>query len=147
MDTLTKEIDGLNGQIAEMQVQMKRAGEDRELENKAFQQTVADQQATAALLTKALDVLKGFYGKKTALLQRAATKKQPAGPPPPPGFKSYKNNQQSGGVMGMIEQIIKDADAMEKEALQDELQAQQAYEDFVKETNAGILACRQETNA
>merc|ERR1719473_609652 len=44
----------------------------------------------------------------------------------------------------MIEQIIKDADAMEKEALQDELQAQQAYEDFVKETNAGVLACRQE---
>merc|ERR1719440_1895725 len=44
----------------------------------------------------------------------------------------------------MIQQIVNDAAAMEKEALQDELQAQQAYEDFVKETNAGILACRQE---
>ena len=62
---------------------------------------MADQQATAALLTKALNVLKGFYDKKALLLQKNA-KKQPAGPPPPPGFKSYKKNAQSGGVMGMI---------------------------------------------
>merc|ERR1712079_254235 len=32
--------------IAEMQVQMKRAGEDREKENKEFQTTVADQRET-----------------------------------------------------------------------------------------------------
>merc|ERR1719478_1053475 len=37
IETLTKEIDGQKANIAEMQVQMKRAGEDRELENKAFQ--------------------------------------------------------------------------------------------------------------
>merc|ERR1719265_410863 len=33
----------LKTEIAELQVQMKRAGEDREKENKEFQQTVADQ--------------------------------------------------------------------------------------------------------
>jgi len=144
IDTLTKEIDGLKADIAEMQVQLKRASEDRELENKIFQQTVADQQATAALLTKALNVLKGFYDKKASLLQRNANKKQPAGPPPPPGFKSYKKNAQSGGVMGMIQMIIDDAGAMEKEAVQDELSAQQAYEDFVTETNNAITAAQQE---
>ena len=46
IDKLTKQIAGLNADIAENQVQLKRASEDRELENKIFQQTVADQQAT-----------------------------------------------------------------------------------------------------
>merc|ERR1719340_581624 len=41
--TLTSEIDTLKSEVAEMQVQMKRAGEDREKENKEFQATVADQ--------------------------------------------------------------------------------------------------------
>jgi len=135
--TLTSEIDTLKSEIAEMQVQMKRAGEDREKENKEFQQTVADQRASQKLLTAALNVLKGFYEKKekAALLQQ-----EPAGPPPPPGFKEYKKNAASGGVMGMIQQIINDAKAMEAEAIRAEEDAQKAYEDFVKETNASIEA-------
>merc|ERR1719498_494091 len=144
IETLTKQIDTLNSQVGEMQVQMKRAGEDREKEGKQFQQTVADQQATRALLTKALNVLQGFYDKPAALVQKGKKKQEPAGPPPPPGFKSYENNKQSGGVMGMIEQIIKDAKAMEEEAVQDELHAQTAYESFVTETNDGINAARRE---
>merc|ERR1719458_804652 len=47
--TLTEEIDKLKAEIAEMQVQMKRAGEDREKENKEFQATVADQRETQRL--------------------------------------------------------------------------------------------------
>merc|ERR1719458_2107301 len=55
--TLTEEIDKLKAEIAEMQVQMKRAGEDREKENKEFQATVADQRETQRLLKAALNVL------------------------------------------------------------------------------------------
>merc|ERR1739845_98467 len=101
--TLTSEIETLKSEIAEAQVQMKRAGEDREKQNKEFQQTVADQRASQKLLTAALNILKGFYEKKekAALLQQ-----EPAGPPPPPGFKEYKKNAAAGGVMGMIQQII-----------------------------------------
>merc|ERR1719199_2313413 len=87
---LTSEIDTLKAEIAEAQKQLKRAGEDREKENKIFQTTVADQRATQTLLQKALNVLKGFYDKK-ALLQKAQSG-QPAGPPPPPGFKAYKKS-------------------------------------------------------
>merc|ERR1719449_228291 len=127
-----------------MNVELKRASEDREKENNVFQQTVSDQQATAALLQKALNVLKGFYDKKALFLQKNA-KKQPAGPPPPPGFKAYKNNAASGGVMGMIEQIIADAEAMEKDAIKAEEEAQIAYETFVTETNASIDAATKES--
>merc|ERR1719235_2025575 len=134
IDELTKAIETLKAEIAEMQVQMKRAGEDREKENKEFHTTVADQRATQKLLNAALEILKGFYEKKeAALLQQ-----EPAGPPPPPGFKDYKKNAAAGGVMGMIQQIINDAKAMEADAIRSEEDAQKAYEDFVKETNASI---------
>merc|ERR1711907_220666 len=126
----------LKSEISEAQVQMKRAGEDREKENKEFQQTVADQRATQKLLNAALEILKGFYEKKeAALLQQ-----EPAGPPPPPGFEAYKKSAASGGVMSMIQQIINDTKAMEAETIRSEEDAQKAYEDFVKETNASIEA-------
>merc|ERR1712066_911737 len=64
--TLTEEIESLKAQIAEMQVQLKRAGENREKENKEFQATVADQRETQKLLQAALGVLQDFYGKKEA---------------------------------------------------------------------------------
>merc|ERR1719272_1349288 len=89
MDKLTKLIGELNSKIADLQLQLKRAGEDREKENTLFQTTVADQRATQKLLEGAMNILKGFYG-KAALVQ--AGKKQPAGPPPPAGFKSYENS-------------------------------------------------------
>merc|ERR1712037_230818 len=52
--SLTDAIASLKSEIEEMQVQMKRAGEDREKENKDFQQTVADQRASQKLLQSAL---------------------------------------------------------------------------------------------
>merc|ERR1719401_2218904 len=136
IDQLTKAIDNLKAEIAEMQVQLKRAGEDREKQNKEFQTTVADQRATQKLLQAALNVLADFYKKSPSLLQ----KQEPVGPPPPAGFEKYEKNAASGGVMSMIEQIINDAKAMEAEAIRSEEDAQKAYEDFVKETNASIEA-------
>merc|ERR1719375_372569 len=56
IDELTKAIETLKAEIAEMQVQLKRAGEDREKQNKEFQMTVADQRATQKLLEQALTV-------------------------------------------------------------------------------------------
>jgi chromosome segregation ATPase len=135
---LTEAITKLKSEIAEMQLQMKRAGEDREKENKEFQTTVADQRETQRLLKAALSILQDFYGKKAAFLQ--GRRQEPAGPPPPPGFEEYKKNAASGGVMDMIQQIISDAKAMEAEAIRSEEDAQKAYEDFVKETNASIEA-------
>merc|ERR1712187_860352 len=139
IEKLTKAIDTLKAEIAEMQVQLKRAGEDREKQNKEFQATVADQRETQKLLTAALSILGEFYGKaeKAAMLQK---KQEPVGPPPPAGFEAYKKSAASGGVMSMLQQIISDAKAMEAETIRSEEDAQKAYEDFVKETNASIEA-------
>merc|ERR1711957_1067037 len=99
IEELAKAIKTLKDEIAEMQVQLKRAGEDREKQNKEFQMTVADQRETQKLLTAALGVLQDFYGKKAASLAQ----QEPVGPPPPPGFEAYKNNGASGGVMQLIQ--------------------------------------------
>merc|ERR1711865_505000 len=82
------------------------------------------------------NVLKSFYNKKAeaAFLQQ----QEPAGPPPPAGFESYKKNAAAGGVLGMIQQIIADAKAMEAEAIHDEEQSQKSYEELVKDTNGSI---------
>merc|ERR1719473_1753710 len=136
IDGLTTEIETLKSEIAEMQVQLKRAGEDREKENKEFQTTVADQRATQKLLQQALNVLKAFYDKKAKTAE--LTQQEPAGPPPPPGFNEYRKSAAAGGVMGMIQQIINDAKAMEAEAIKAEEDAQKAYEDFVKDTNTSV---------
>merc|ERR1719482_1425894 len=82
IDELTKSIATLEAEIAEMQTQLKRAGEDREMENKDFQGTVADQRETKALLKK-----------------------------------EYKQSSGSGGVMGMLEQIMRDTETLEAEAI------------------------------
>jgi len=131
IDGLKKALDTLATEIKESQIQMKRAGEDREKQNKEFQMVVADQRATVALLAKAKASMEEFYGKQ-ALMQ------EPAGPPPPAGFDEYKKNEQSGGVMGMMQSIIDDAKSMEAEAIRDEEDAQKAYEELVKETNASV---------
>merc|ERR1719321_1329337 len=138
IDELTKAIETLKAEVAELNTQLKRAGEDREKANKEFQLTVADQDATIKLLEAALGVLQGFYGKKAAAAAAAAAliqgKKQPA----PPGFKEYKKNAASGGVMGMIEGIIQDAKDLKAEAVRGEEESQADYEAFVTETQASI---------
>merc|ERR1719230_2290024 len=62
----------------------------------------------------------------------------PAGPPAPPGFKPMKKNEKSGGVLGLLEGLIKEAKIMEEQAMRDEKEAQQAYEDFTLETTKSI---------
>jgi hypothetical protein len=137
IDEYHNSISGLEGEIAEMQKQMKRAGEDRELENHDFQTTIADQRETQRLLTSALNVLKAVYAKKF-LQTNSAKKQEPAGPPPPPGFGEYKQAGGAGGVLGMLEQIIADTKTLEKDAIKAESDAQKAYESFVKDTNKSI---------
>merc|ERR1719352_2039953 len=119
IDTLTKDIETKKAEVAEMEVQAKRAGEDREMENAEFQETVADQRATQEILNKALARLQAFYAKKAFL--QAKAKQTPGAaappPPPPPGFSEYKNSSGAGGVVAMLQGIINDAKNMERKAI------------------------------
>ena len=100
-------VEGLQLEVTEMQTQLKRAGEDREKQNKDFQMTIMDQRETQKLLQQALNVLQSFYAKKAKV---ASLIQQPA------GFKEYSKNAGAGGVMGLLEQIMSDAVTSEERA-------------------------------
>merc|ERR1719155_228059 len=57
IEALTSAIDTLKSELSELQLQLKHGAQDRELQNKEFQTTIADQRATQQLLSKALSVL------------------------------------------------------------------------------------------
>merc|ERR1719389_1074992 len=144
IDTLSKDMEAKKAEVAEMEVQAKRAGEDREMENAEFQETVADQRATQEILNKALARLQAFYAKKEAAFLQSKQKQTPgaAAPPPPPGFSDYKTSSGAGGVVAMLQGIIRDAKGMEREAIMAESDAQAAYESFLKNTNQSIKAAQ-----
>jgi len=145
---LKKEIESLAAKIketdataAETQVQMKRASETREGENAAFQETVTDQRLTQAILDKALARMKQVY----ALLQQepGAPHIQTSGNHTDPGngpARFTKYEQHAGGlrVVSMIETIIADSKKLENEAIASEEDAQEAYEDFMKDSNKAL---------
>merc|ERR1740117_2008165 len=130
---LNEEIAAANGQIADTETAILKAGQVREGENAEFQTVVADQRATQVILNKALAKLQAFYKKAAAaaLLQRASQE-------PPVKFGSMKKNAGASPVIGMIQQIIEDSKALESESVAGETEAQATYEKFVKDSNAVI---------
>jgi hypothetical protein len=148
--TLAAEISVLQDQVTEMNVQLKRASEDREMANKEFQLTVADQRATQDVLERVLHRLGKVYSapekapanateaEAPALLQ---TKKQM------PKFGAYSKSEGGGGVMGLIQEIMHEAVTLEKEGLLAEQNAQNDYTAFVAETAKSIAAANRSISA
>jgi len=129
----------LKAEIAEMEKQIKVAAENREEENKEFQNIVEEQRVTQRALSKALSVMAGFYPSegqkpKSGLVQLS----QPEYDAQPEGFKEMKKSSGGLGVMTFIQQLIEDAKTMEAEAMKDEMDAQTAYEDFANETTVAV---------
>jgi len=132
IETLTAEIEAAKEQIADTEVSIKQAGEQRKKENQEFQVVIGDERATQKILAMAKDRMEQFYGKKLFLLQ------QPA--PPGGGFKPMKKNAGGSPVISLLEQIIEESVAVEKEAIEAEQEAQADYAEFVKDTAASIQA-------
>jgi len=128
ISTLKDEIAALRAQVAQTNVEMKAASENREAENKDFQVTVSDQKATQAILKKAMDRMKDFYG----LLQTNQPKQGTYG-------KSAGGNH----VMNLLESIIGESADVEKKALNAENEAQAAYEEYITDSNAANAAANE----
>merc|ERR1719331_2067059 len=106
IDTLATEIKELEAQVVEMKVQVKKASEDRAAENKVFQETVADQRTTQALLQKALKKLEAVYSSPDTNATEAAPesfvqlRKKRLGQPAMP---TYERSSSGGGVLDLIQ--------------------------------------------
>merc|ERR1719326_2653248 len=93
------------------------------------------------ILKKALERLRLFYTKGAALVEIKAHRQEPGAEaaPAPAGFGGdYQKNEKSGGVMNMLEGVIRDSSRLEKEAIAAEQDAQVAYETFISDSNKSI---------
>jgi len=136
--TLTDEMAAAKAQLADNQMNLQRASENRVKENAEFQKTVADQVATQEILAKALDKLATFYDKLFLVeVGRHSHKAAVHGKQNPPVAQAeYKPSGGASGVMSMIEKLIYDAKEMVAEGKKAEGEAQAQYEAFVADTNA-----------
>jgi len=142
IDYLNKEIEATTAAVAEMQKQMKRAGENREAENADYAQTVSDQRMTQMILEKALARMKQVY----AMIQEdqpGAPHIATSGTHTDPGnaparFTKYDKHAGGSRVVSMIETVIADSRKTEDEAIAAEQDAQNAYENFMKDSNKAI---------
>merc|ERR1719456_996581 len=133
IEELTEAIAALTAEIAETNKEMTKASQLREVANHGFQVTIQDQRATQAILKKALDRLKSFYG----FVQQGQT---------PPAQGTYKKNAGSSGVMAMIETLVEESAELEADAMKAEADAQAAYETFMKDSTASNEAAMKDMN-
>jgi len=161
IETLDGDIKTLQDTVAENKVQVKRGSENRAAANKEFQSVVADQRGTIVVLNKVLERLEEVYAPKklaekkaaaaTAAEQKAflqvkghqaplASSAQAAGVAPPPKTMggARKQNENAGGVLGLIEMTMDDAKRLEQETLAGEQDQQIEYEKFIKDMAKAI---------
>jgi len=135
LDKLAKDVAAAKSQIADTQLAIKKASQDREEENAEFQKVVTDQRLAQSILQKALQKLKDFYdkglGKKVNVVQLQTSARQA-----PAGFAKYQVNQGSKSVMGLMDMIINDSKELVAESTASEYKAQKDYETFVKDSHA-----------
>merc|ERR1719352_1597711 len=133
--TLSEEIEKAHLDIANLNLALQRASENRKQENLDFQKTVADQMVTAEILAKALDKLATFYD-EAAFAQTHKKVGQKQTPPVPQ--MEYKKSSGATGVMSMIEKLIYDTKEITAESKKSESEAQAAYEALIADTNESI---------
>jgi hypothetical protein len=133
---ITDEIAKAQSDIAQLQLDLQRASENRKKENMDFQSTVADQRATQSVLKTALERLAKYYDEES-LVQAKKAKEDPT--PPVPQME-YSKSGGASGVMSMIEKLVHQSQEVEKDARHSEVEAQAQYEALVAETFSSIKA-------
>lgn len=121
IEELTTDIDTLSKEVADMEVSLKQAGEERKAKNGLYQQSVNDQRATISILNMAEARLKKFYIPKAGLVQIRNHIQAP--PPPKPSANAYEKSANSGGVMQLLSTVIADAESVERHGSQESGQA------------------------
>merc|ERR1719198_1518233 len=142
IDTLAKEIKELEAQVVEMKVQVKHASEDRAAENAAFQQTVADQRTTQALLNKALKKLEAVYSSEPKNETAPAESFVQLNKIHQPAMPTYERSSSGGGVLDLLQGIIHEAAMLETDAIAAEQDAQSSYVSFVTDTGKSLEAAQ-----
>merc|ERR1719399_2706178 len=135
--TLTEEIEALADGIKALDKQVAEATEQRKEEHAESVETLANDKAAKDIIGFAKNRLNKFYNPKLykAPPAKEAAFDQVAPPPPPETFGAYaKKGGESGGVINMMDMMIADLDKEIQEIETDEKNAQEEYEQFMKDS-------------
>eukprot|EP00401_Gymnodinium_catenatum_P038019 CAMPEP_0117484712 /NCGR_PEP_ID=MMETSP0784-20121206/14595_1 /TAXON_ID=39447 /ORGANISM="" /LENGTH=723 /DNA_ID=CAMNT_0005279285 /DNA_START=93 /DNA_END=2264 /DNA_ORIENTATION=- len=147
---LDEDIAKLQADVAETEISLKAAGEERKAQNQLFQTGVSDQRVTIAILKKALARLEAFYGGLPAAASLAEVRAHQqrvhralsTAEPPPPKPTDYAKSAGAGNTLSLFRKIIKDAELVEHQLEHSEQRAQSSYAAFARDATAAIEADR-----
>jgi chromosome segregation ATPase len=133
--TLKDEIKSLGEGIVALDKSVAEATENRKEENSDFLTLMASDKAAKELLDFAKNRLNKFYNPKLYKEGLVQVHAHDAPPPPPETFGAYsKKSEESGGVIAMIDTLIKELDTEMTEAETEEKLAQEEYEEMMSES-------------
>merc|ERR1719253_1292551 len=146
--TMTEEIAALKAGIVALDKDVAEATELRKEENAEYQTLMANDSAAKEILAFAKNRLNKFYNPKlykepaaeapaASFVQiRAHVQKGKVAPPPPPEtFGPYtKKSEEGGGVIAMIDTLVKDLDKEMTEAKAEENNSQEDYEKLMADS-------------
>jgi len=134
---LTKVLERLQEIYAPKELAAKKAGQAAKLEADRVAERKASGSALALFTSKASGSALGFLQIRQT---PAAISAQAAGAAPPPkGFGGErKQNENSGGVLGLIQMTIEDTQRLEAETLAAEQEQQTAYTAFIADSAKSI---------
>jgi len=145
ISTLGQQIADLSEAIAEVDRTVVEATEIRNKDNAKNKETIDDAEQAQTAVGQALQVLKDFYEKAAAGAEnlkmgydgktRAALIQGPADDAPESFDSEFKGNQdQAGGVVGMLEVIQSDFSRLEAETTAAESEAANEFDRFMAES-------------
>jgi len=142
LETLKSEIATLQQSNADLDKSVAQATEQRQDEHVEYASTSASNQAALELIGMAKNRMNKFYAPSQYKAPPTTTEssspyglvQSQADPgPAPETFGEYKKSEGSGGVMGMMDQMIKDVEMDIQEAKHDEADGQKDYEVAMKD--------------
>jgi len=144
-NALEDEIEDLTGQIAELKKALFEAAELRADDKADNEKTISESEAGADSVKLALGLLSDFY--KGAFVQsgkytppKSDRSGNTVGDLAPEVFDSSYHGAQneSKGIIGILEVILSDFERTTKKAQSDEKDSKEAFETFEKDTNADV---------
>jgi len=143
LNEVSSDASDTKGKIEAAQKDLKTETEDHKKELKDFATTLADQKASQVVLKKALAKLKEFYQTKPAFVQGKSVQ-TPEGVPA--GFSDYKTSGNGLKVLQILEDVILETRAMEKETTRAKDVAIKDYGKLVAASEKDIGALEKELN-
>jgi len=150
IEEIVNEVKEKKAEIKEMKKELKEATEIREDEAAEFKKNKKDDEEAAVLVANARGVLKNFYEENSLLQQQTQfTSKAGEAPPPPPKTWSepYKGKQQqSEGIIAILELIEEDIKNDIKKATKAEKKAKEKYDELKEESEKSIADLEEATD-